>query len=193
MFEAIDNYIARCITLTDDQLEHVHKYLHPMSLKRKAFLLHEGEVCQYEAYIVKGCLRKYCISEEGDEINLQFGIEDWWMSDLTSFTEQKPSQLNIQALEDSELLVVRYAEKERMFKEVPETERLFRLMVQRSLTALQERFIGVAASTAEQRYLYFLEHYPNFLQRIPQHHIASFLGMSPEFLSKVRTRLAHKS
>jgi CRP/FNR family cyclic AMP-dependent transcriptional regulator len=112
--------------------------MHPMSLKRKDFLLREGEICQYEAYIIKGCLRKYCIDDAGNEINLQFGIEDWWMSDLASFTEQKPSQLNIQALEDSELLVIRHAEKERLFAEVPATERLFRLMVQRSLNALRK-------------------------------------------------------
>jgi CRP-like cAMP-binding protein len=137
-------------------------------------------------------MRKYCVDEHGGDVNLQFAVEDWWISDLASFTEERPSTLNIQALEDTDVLLIRHAEKESLFKEVPAMERMFRLLVQRSLNAMQDRFISVLSKPAQQRYLDFVERYTALLQRIPQHHIASYLGMTPEFLSKVRRKLAER-
>ena len=192
MFSQIDSFVARCSILSADELAYFHSCLEPRHLKRKKFLLREGEVCRYEAYVVNGCMRKYCVDEHGGDVNLQFAVEDWWISDLASFTEERPSTLNIQALEDTDVLLIRHAEKESLFKEVPAMERMFRLLVQRSLNAMQDRFISVLSKPAQQRYLDFVERYTALLQRIPQHHIASYLGMTPEFLSKVRRKLAER-
>jgi CRP-like cAMP-binding protein len=193
MFAQIDAYVARCNYLSQAELDYFHSCLKPHRISKKEFLLREGEICKYEAYVVKGCLRKYCTDEAGDEVNLQFAVEDWWISDLLSFTEERPSLLNIQALEESELLLISHTDKEELFRRVPAMERMFRLMVQRSLNSLQERFICILSKSARQRYLDFVAQYHDLLTRIPQHHIASYLGVTPEFLSKVRKRLATDS
>jgi CRP-like cAMP-binding protein len=141
---------------------------------------------------LQGSLRKYCIDDAGHEVNLQFATEDWWISDLASFTEQRPSALFIQAMEASEVLLIEHDHKELLFQKIPALERMFRLMMQRSYAVLQERFLSILTNPAEERYVSFLEKYPALPQRIPQHHIASYLGMTPEFLSKVRKRLSAK-
>ena len=126
------------------------------------------------------------------EVTLQFAIEDWWVSDIASFHEQKPSHMFIEALEDCELLVLNPATKESLLQQLPSLERYFRLMVQRNLSSLQSRLFKTIATSAQDKYLDFLEKYPTIPQRVPQHYIASYLGISPEFLSKVRTRMARK-
>ena len=123
---------------------------------------------------------------------MQFAIEDWWVSDIASFHEQKPSRMFIETLEDCEVLVLTPASKETLLKEAPCFERMFRLMVQRNLSRLQERLFQTIAKTAVEKYLDFLERYPTIPQRVAQHYIASYLGFSPEFLSKVRTKLTRK-
>ena len=193
MFEQIDNYVGRCLDLRPEDLEFFHSILKPVSLKKKAWLLREGDIEEYEAFVVKGCLRKYCIDDDGSEIVLQFAVEDWWIGDLASFVQQTPAQVYIQALEDSELLLLHHEDTEALFLRVPAFERMFRLMVQRSLVVLQERFIATLAQPADQRYQAFREKYPGIAQRVPQHYIASYLGISPEFLSRVRARMAKKA
>jgi CRP-like cAMP-binding protein len=190
--DVLDAYLARCVQLSEGERQLFHAALKPHRLAGKSFLLREGEVCRYEAYVVKGCLRKYCIDDAGHEINLQFSVEDWWISDLASFTSRQPSALFIQALEDAELLLIEHDDKERLFQQIPALERMFRLMVQWSQAVLQDRFVSILTQPAEARYLAFLEKYPALPQRIPQQYIASYLGMTPEFLSKVRRRLAEK-
>jgi CRP/FNR family transcriptional regulator, cyclic AMP receptor protein len=192
MFAAIDEYVARCTPLTKEELEYFHSLLRPRHVGRKEWLLREGEVCDWEAYVLKGCLRKYCIDDKGDEIILQFAVEDWWISDLNSFTNGTPSQVNIQALEDSELLLITHDDKEALFRKVPAFERMFRLMLQRSYMVLQDRFVATLAVPAEERYLAFMDRYGDIAQRIPQHYIASYLGITPEALSRIRGKLAKK-
>lgn len=193
MFESIDNYVSRCLDLRSADIDFFHSILKPVSLKKKAWLLREGDVDEYEAFVVKGCLRKYCIDDDGSEIVLQFAVEDWWIGDMASFVTQTPAQVNIQALEDSELLLIHHDDKEALFQQVPAFERMFRLMVQRSLVVLQERFVATLAQPADLRYQAFLEKYPDIVRRVPQHFIASYLGISPEFLSRVRSRMAKKA
>ncbi|WP_338870452.1 Crp/Fnr family transcriptional regulator [Spirosoma sp. SC4-14] len=193
MFDTLDAHITRSIQLTDSELAYFHSLLRPVSLKTKSFLLQAGEICTIESFVTKGCLRKYCLDEAGHEVILQFAIEDWWIADLQSFTTQTPSKLFIQALEDCSLLTIPYEAKEELFRKIPAMERVFRLMVQRSQAALQDRFVSILTQPAEERYLAFLKKYPQFPLRIPQHYIASYLGMTPEFLSKVRRRLAEKN
>lgn len=192
MFAAIDQYVARCTTLNAEDMAYFHSILKPTTIARKSWLLREGEVCEYEAYVVKGCLRKYCMDDDGAEIILQFAIEDWWVGDMESFMMQTPSQVYVQALEDSELLLIHHDDKERLFERVPAFERMFRLMVQRSFMVLQDRFVATLAKPADERYIDFIRKYPGIVQRVPQHYIASYLGITPEFLSRIRARLAKK-
>ena len=193
MFDAIDQYVARCTSLSTADMAYFHSILKPATIRKKTWLLREGEVCAYEAYVVKGCLRKYCIDDDGAEIILQFAIEDWWVGDIASFSMQTPSQVYVQALEDSELLLIHHDDKEQLFERVPAFERMFRLMVQRSYAVLQDRFVATLTKPADECYLAFLEKYPGIAQRVPQHYIASFLGITPEFLSRIRARLAKKA
>ena len=188
MFESIDRYADQCVRLSDEERTFFHGILQRKTIKKKTFLLRKGEVCNFEAYIVKGCIRTFYIDENGFEINLQFAVEDWWVSDIASFTDRKPSGLFIQTLEESELLMIDHDHKEQLFRTYPKFERMFRLMLQRNLSVLQNRFLATVSQPAEQRYLDFIQRYPDIQQRVPQHMIASYLGISAEFLSKIRKR-----
>lgn len=192
MFEAIDHFVAKYIHLTTEELEFFHSLLRHRKVPRKTFLLQEGEICDFEAFILKGCIRTYYLDKEGVETILLFAVEEWWVSDITSFSERKPSNLFIETLEESELLTIDYNSKTRLFEKIPAFERMFRLLVQRSLSVLQQRFYSSISETAEERYLQFLEKYPLVAQRVPQHQIARYIGVSPEFLSKVRSTLFRK-
>ncbi len=192
MFEQIDKFTDQCISLTPEEREFFHSMLKFRRVRKRTYLLQEGEICDFEAYIVKGCIRTYYLSDDGTETILSFAVEDWWVSDLYSFTEQKVSNMFIETIEDSELLVIDYASKQALFKKIPKFETLFRLLVQRSLFALQRRFHSLVSQTAEQRYLAFVEKYPQIVQRVPQNQIARYLGVSPEFLSKVRSTMLKK-
>jgi CRP/FNR family transcriptional regulator, cyclic AMP receptor protein len=193
MFDQIHRHAAKCTLFTDEELEIFDELLQQKSVPKKTFLLQEGEVCNFEAYVVKGCIRTYFINENGFEVILQFAVEDWWVSDIASFYEQTPSSLFIETIEDCELLTFNPETKEELLARVPKFERVFRLMLQRNLTATQNRLINTISKTAQEKYLDFIERYPTIPQRVPQHYIAAYLGISPEFLSKVRTKLAkHK-
>jgi CRP-like cAMP-binding protein len=192
MFEPINRYVARYISFSEEERQFFNSLLQLKKVPKKTFLLQEGEICKFEAYINTGCIRTYYINETGMEVTLQFAIEDWWVSDIASFHEQKPSRMFIETLEDCEILTLNPASKETLLKEAPCFERMFRLMVQRNLSRLQERLFQTIATTAVEKYLDFLDRYPTIPQRVAQHYIASYLGFSPEFLSKVRTKLTRK-
>ncbi|RXK83730.1 Crp/Fnr family transcriptional regulator [Filimonas effusa] len=192
MFESIDQFVAKHIALTEEETSFFHSLLKFRKVKKKSFLLQEGEVCDFEAFIVKGCTRTYYIDKEGYETILLFGVEGWWVSDIGSFSEQKPSMQFIETVEDCELLVIDYRSKSLLFEKIPAFERVFRLLVQRSLSVLQQRFYASVSQTAEERYRDFIERYPAVVQRIPQHQIARYIGVSPEFLSKVKSSMYRK-
>ncbi|HEY9260781.1 Crp/Fnr family transcriptional regulator [Chitinophaga sp.] len=192
MFEQIDKFIDRSIYLTPEERTLFHSMLKFKRVRKRTYLLQEGEICDFEAYIVKGCIRTYYLSDDGAETILTFATEDWWVSDSFSFTEQTPTNMFIESLEDSELLMVDHKSKTELYEKIPKFETLFRLLMQRNLFALQRRFHSLISQTAEQRYLAFIEKYPQVVQRVPQHQIARYLGVSPEFLSKVRGILQKK-
>ena len=193
MFTEIDRFVAKYINLSTAESDFFHSLLKPRQFRKKAFLLQEGEICDFEAFILKGCIRSYYLDKEGTETILLFAVEDWWISDLTSFAERTPSNLFIETVEDSDLLAIDYAGKALLFEKIPAFERMFRLLVQRSLSVLQQRFYATVSQTAEERYLQFLEKYPRIAQRVPQHQIARYIGVSPEFLSKIRNTRRHHS
>ena len=192
MFLEINNNVCRYVSFTDEELEVFNFLLKHKAFPKKACLLRAGEVCNFEGFIVKGALRKYYIDDNGSEVIIQFGVENGWISDIASFSDQKPGNLFIETLEDTELLILDPKSKESLLKQVPKFERFYRKLVERNISTMQNRLYFSIAKTAEQKYLDFLEHYPSIPQRVPQHYIASYLGMTPEFLSKVRARLLKK-
>ena len=192
LYEAINAHVNRCCPFSPEELDVFNNLLQYKEVPKKTVMLHEGDICQFEAYINKGCIRSYYINENGFEVTLQFAIEDWWVSDITSFHERVPSHMFIETLEDCELLLLSPETKERLLTQVPKFERMFRLMVQRNLSVLQGRLVQTIATSATEKYVDFVTRYPTIPQRVAQHYIASYLGISPEFLSKVRSRLAKK-
>ncbi len=192
MFDQINSHVKRCSEVTIEELQYFNTVLEYKAVPKKTILLHEGDVCNFEAYINKGCIRSYYIDENGFEVTLQFAIEDWWVSDIASFQNHTPSNMFIETLEDCELLLLSPQTKEGLLAKVPRLERVFRLMVQRNLAVLQTRLFKTISATAQEKYLDFLQRYPSIPQRVAQHYIASYLGISAEFLSKIRTKLAKK-
>lgn len=189
-FEQINKNVCKNVAFSEEELHIFNEHLQYKTIKKKTFLLQEGEICNFEAFIIKGCMRKYYIDKNGFEVILQFAIEDWWVSDIASFHEQKPSDLFIEALEDCEIFVLTPDKKEDLLTKAPRFERQFRLLVQKNLSATQSRLINSIAQTAYERYADFLKKYPKIPQRVAQHYIASYLGISAEFLSKVRAKMA---
>lgn len=187
MYNSIDNAVAACINLNAEERHLFHSLLKFRKARKRTWLLQEGEVCNFEAFIVKGCIRVFYCDEAGAETNLSFAIEGGWVSDLQSFSEQTPSTMFIETLEDSELLLLDHPAKTELLSRIPRFERFFRLHLQRSLITLQNRWHALLAHTAEQRYNAFLDHYPDIARRITQIQIARYIGVSPEFLSKMRS------
>jgi CRP/FNR family cyclic AMP-dependent transcriptional regulator len=188
-YDKINAYVLRCIDATPEELALFDGLLTYKRIEKKTLLMHEGQVCDFEGYILKGCVRSYFIDGNGFEVTLNFAVEDWWIGDVASYHEQKPSQLYFETLEQTELLIMKPADKEILLARAPKFERMYRLMMQRSLAVMQYRLFSTISKTAQERYLEFLERYPQIPQRVPQHYIASYLGVSPEFLSKIRSRL----
>jgi CRP-like cAMP-binding protein len=188
MFQNINAYVLKCVSLSAWELEYFNSILQYKVIPKKTMLLQAGNICNFEAYVIKGCIREYYIDNHGAELTLQFAIEDWWVSDITSFEDQKVSSMYIETLEDCALLMLSRQSKERLLAEVPKLERMFRLMIQRHLSTVQSRLFRTVTFSAMEKYLEFIKRYPTIPQRVPQHYIASYLGISPEFLSKLRTR-----
>lgn len=189
-FISINQYINKCTVFSEEEIMIFDDLLQLQTVKKKTILLREGEICNFEAYILKGCIRTFCMDKNGAEVTLQFAIEDWWVSDIASFHDRMPSKLYIETLENCELLILNHEAKEELLAKIPLFERVFRLMVQRNLSVTQNRLINTIAKPAKERYLEFLERYPSIAQRVSQHYIASYLGISAEFLSKIRAKIA---
>lgn len=192
MYAQINNHIRKNIDVSSEELGIFNSLLQYKLVPKKQFLLQAGEVCKFELFVVKGCLRKYYIDENGQEVIIQFAVEDNWVSDISSFSTQSPSNMFVETAEDCEFLMLSPQTKEELLKQVPKFERFYRIILERSISVLQNRLHNTISKTATEKYLDFLDQYPSIPQRVPQHYIASYLGMSAEFLSKVRTKLAKR-
>lgn len=192
MFSKINEFVSKRVSLTKSEYDYFNDKLQYKTFKKKEIILEPGMVCNFEGYVLKGLFRMYCINESGNETDLLFASEDWWIGDLISFSQRIPSKLYIQALEDSEVLLISYVNKELLFNKIPALERLFRLMVQKAFETMMNRLLATVSETAESRYLHFIKRYPSIPLRVPQHMIASYLGITPEFLSKTRAKLSKK-
>ncbi|RZJ66395.1 MAG: Crp/Fnr family transcriptional regulator [Flavobacterium sp.] len=191
MNEALHKNLSRYVSYTDEELAILDSLVTSQFIPKKTVMLRAGEKCNFEAFVVQGCVRKYCIDPDGNELVLQFGIEDNWIGDISfNSYETNPSRVFIETLEDSHFLMFTPESKEELLERVPKFERSFRILVQRNVTATQNRLFDTISKDATYKYLEFLRLYPTIPQRVAQHYIASYLGISAEFLSKVRARLA---
>ena len=181
-------HIRRYVELSDDEVLKLEPYLRPIELKRREFLLREGEVCRYNYFIEKGCLRMFFNNDKMVEQTMQFAIENWWLSDYFSYARQSPSEYAIQAVEKSVIVAVDYHLQDDLFVDLPQMERYFRIMMQRALSASQLRVKMIYQLSKEEMFRHFNSSYPQFFQRVPQYMIASYLGLTPEYMSELRKR-----
>jgi len=192
MYELILKNISRYIQLTKEETEYFTSLLKEKKLRRKQYLLQEGDICRHENFVVQGCLRTYHIDSKGQEHIVQFAVEDWWIGDMYSFLTQKPSRYAIDALEDSVVLSIEKKSMDELYIKVPKFEKFYRHLLQNAFIALQERITSNISETGEERYRQFQLKYSKIEERVPQRMIASFLGLTPESLSRIRRQFADK-
>jgi len=192
MYELILKNISRYIQLTKEETEYFTSLLKEKKLRRKQYLLQEGDICRYENFVVQGCLRTYHIDSKGQEHIVQFAVEDWWIGDMYSFLTQKPSRYAIDALEDSVVLSIEKKSMDELYIKVPKFEKFYRHLLQNAFIALQERITSNISETGEERYRQFQLKYSKIEERVPQRMIASFLGLTPESLSRIRRQFTDK-
>ena len=189
MFEVLFQKLDEKIQLTGEEKQLCKSFFSPKKLRRRQYILQEGDVCKYVAFVEKGMLRSYTIDDKGNEHIMQFAFEGWWIADQYSFLTGEPAVYTIDALEDAELLLLSKQAEEELLLKIPKFERYFRLLLQNSLIATQRRLIASLSQSAEERYQQLINGCPTIPQRVPQHMMASFLGITPETLSRIRKQI----
>ncbi|ASS48932.1 MAG: hypothetical protein A3D31_05650 [Candidatus Fluviicola riflensis] len=186
--ELLLQHISRHIQLDKNEEAYFLSLIQLKTIRKKELLLKQGEICKTENFLLSGCMRTFTLNEQGEEQVVQFGIEDWWMGDLYSFLTQAPASYSIDALEDTLVAQITKEHLDNLYLQVPKFERFFRLILQNAFIAQQDRIHQSLSLTAEQRYEEFIRKYPQLEQRIAQKHIASYLGITPVFLSMLRRK-----
>jgi CRP-like cAMP-binding protein len=189
-YHAILKNIAKHIALEKSEIDFFISLLKKKALKRKEVLLQAGQPCALFNYVESGVLKAYYSDSAGNANVVMFAVHDWWITDMYSFTVEKPSMLTIEALEDSVVFQLTKQAWEQLFLTVPKFERFFRIIMQNAYVREQLRAIQNLSMTAEERYLLFIEKYPQFVNQVPLKQIASYLGMTPEFLSTLRKKIS---
>jgi CRP/FNR family transcriptional regulator len=187
-YTALFNHIRKFIALDPAEEALLAERLQYRKMDRKGHLLKQGEICKSYFFVLKGCFRMYLNTDKGTEQIVHFGIENWWIADHTSLLRGATSDFNIQAIEDSEIACIDQQELEKVFDEIPKLERYFRIVTQHAYAAAHMRIKYIYCFSGEERYFHFHDSFPEFIQRVPQYMIASYLGFTPEFLSKIRAK-----
>ena len=185
----LENELREIAGMNDEEVELYTSFLSKKSLRKKAHILMPGDICNHVSYINKGCMRRYIIDEHSKEIILNFSLEDYWIGDLESFVFQKPTDFYIQALEDCELLLLSRENFFRASKEIPNFKKFHDDKVQRNHYSVLKRLSSAKSATPEEKYIDLMKKQPQIFQRIPLHYIASYLGIEPESLSRIRKRI----
>jgi CRP/FNR family transcriptional regulator, anaerobic regulatory protein len=188
MYPNLVNHIQKYVGLNYEGIGVLDTYIKPVLVKKKEFLLKEGQICRSVYFVEKGCLRMFFIDNKLNEQITQFALENWWMSDFFSFMDNKPSEYFIQAVEKSEIMSIDLNSYEAMLKELPQMERYLRIVMQRALAASQLRIKYMYELSKEEFYNKFCVSFPEFVQRVPQYMIASYLGLTPEYVSELRKK-----
>jgi CRP-like cAMP-binding protein len=184
----IRKHFDKFIDLTDEAWLYYESFCFIQTFPPKTKILVPGDFSNLESYVLSGLLRLYVIDENDQEVTIHFAKEDWWIGDMNSYIQNKASQFYIETLEPTTLISISFNDKEKVFKKYPIFERCYRLIFQKTHFALMERLIGILSKTAEVRYQNFIDKYPDIQQRVAQHYIASYLGITPVFLSKIRAK-----
>lgn len=191
--EQLIRFFTRFFPLNSKEREEVSRLFTQRNIRRKGLLLQEGDVCRHYYFIVSGCFKMFAVDPTGKEHNLQFSAENDWICDLHSFYEEEPSRLYIEALEPSVVLQIQHEDLLYLYVNYHKFDSNFRIIIERKYINFQNRILQNISSTAEERYLNFIKVYPALLKRVPNTQIASYLGITPEFLSKVRKKIVEGS
>jgi CRP-like cAMP-binding protein len=183
------DYINRIVELSEEEEQILLSGIKTRRYLKGQYILQQGDVCSISAFMLKGCTKTFYLDDQGQEHVIMFSIEDWWTSDLASFTTQTPSDFNVQCLENTEVVLFPFETHDQLLEEVPILERFFRKIIERALVASQKRVVRNLSMSARDRYLHFRKQYPLIEQRVPQYLIASYLGITKEFLSKIKSQL----
>jgi len=189
-FSLLFKNFSKHISLTKAEEKYLMTLFEYRVIKAKDFLVQQGEVSKHSAFVLNGCIRGYTIDSNGFEHVLSFAPKDWWIADMYSLLSQKPGNLNIEAMVDTELALISKTNQEVMYEKVPKLERFFRIIIEKSLVAYQQRLNDNLSLTASERYMKFCKTYPQLINDIPQKQIAAYIGVTPEFLSKLRAKQA---
>ena len=191
-YDLILSNVSKHIQLAHDEVTFFTSLLRYRKIRKRQYLLQAGDVSHYENFVTKGCLRAYTVDEQGAEHIIMFGLEGWWISDLYSFLTNTPASQNIDALEDSEVFSIERSDLELLYEKVPKFNKFFLKLLQNAFVAHQRRILASISQSAEEQYSEFIAKYPSIEQRVPQHQIASYLGLSPETVSRIRRTKAHR-
>jgi len=189
-YSLLFNNFSKHISLTKAEEKYLMTLFEYKVIKAKDFLIQQGEVSKQSAFVLNGCLRGYTIDSNGFEHVLSFAPKDWWIADMYSLLSQKPGNLNIEAMVDTEVALISKSNQDKMYEKVPKLERFFRIIIEKSLVAYQQRLNDNLSLTANERYMKFCKTYPQLINDIPQKQIAAYIGVTPEFLSKLRAKQA---
>lgn len=192
MHELFFKKLNDVISLTGEEEEIIRSYLLPKKLRKKQYILQEGDISKYAVFVEKGLLRSYTVNEKGNEQIVQFALEGWWISDMYSFITGEPARYNIDALEDAELLLMTKTASEELMKRVPKFLEFNFIQMRNAFVAFERRLSNMVNLSTEERYKKLVERYPDIVQRVPQHMIASYLGLTPETLSRVRKQMTSR-
>ena len=184
-----DNFIQSLqqhVTLTEQELAVIEELFNTRKYRKRQYILQEGEVMRFDSFVLSGLTRLYEVDEKGHEHIVMFGPEGWWVGDLYSFFAEMPSRFNIDCLEDTEVMQISKENLETLYSRVPKMERHFRILLQNAYIASTARVTSSLIKSATERYAEFIERYPDIEQRVPDHQIASYLGITPQSLSRIR-------
>lgn len=192
MFDVLYHYLTQRIQLSESDFHAIQDLFIPKSLDRGELLLREGELAKYGSFVCKGCLRSYVVDSKGKEHVVQFAPENWWLSDIDSMMNKKPSLYFMDAVEPTDVLLIDLPSFQKLLEQLPGMAASFQKGREKHTDAKDKRIVASLTSDAEERYRQFLQTYPSIVQRVPQHMIASYLGLSPETLSRVRKKWSLK-
>ncbi|HEY0298054.1 MAG TPA: Crp/Fnr family transcriptional regulator [Arachidicoccus sp.] len=187
--DLLSQNVVKYISLSQEERELFLSYFIEKNLKKKEYLLREGEINKGTAFVTDGLLRSYSVDKNGFEHVIQFAPTGWWIGDMYSAIKQKPARLFIDALENTEFLFLYNSDMEMLYKKIPALERLFRILAQNAMISYQARLINFLSLPAKERYRNFCEQYPSLTECLPQKQVASYIGVTPEFLSKMLSEL----
>lgn len=187
--DSLFDYISKFIPLTTGEQSIVESKIKIRKFLKGQFVVQNGDTCKYENFVLSGSLKTFYIDNDGQEHIVMFAVENWWTADLGSFISQTPADYNVQCLEDSVLAQIYYEDLQQLYLQIPKMERFFRIIIEKAYVSSQKRIINNFSLPAKERYLKFREQYPQIEQRVPQYMIASYLGITKEFLSKIRNQL----